>query len=192
MTRLTGVRRLREASEALDSTAPQTYSQGYFNRISRSMSALTLVIIGHFLVRSQASTPLSPTARFVSSNAPANVLDSLASLTASATLKHLAVAVLLRRRFLEVEVGLRWRCAAKLLVPQLAILLQLMQLWSVVGRLEQVWDDSSGNATEDVGGNDTKVQTGSVLAACHPGSSDLEPCMSWTQIQWEIDISFSS
>lgn len=67
----------------------------------------------------------------------------------------------MRRRFLEVEVGLRWRCAAKLLVPQLAILLQLMQLWSVVGRLEQVWDDSSGNATEDVGGNDTEVQTGS-------------------------------
>ena len=31
------------------------------------MSALTLVIIGHFLVRSLASTPLSPTARFVSS-----------------------------------------------------------------------------------------------------------------------------
>lgn len=67
----------------------------------------------------------------------------------------------LRRRFQE-ELGLRWRCAAKLLLPQLAILLQLMQLWSVVGRLEHLRDDA-GNATasDRRGGNGTEVPSNS-------------------------------
>lgn len=42
---------------------------------------------------------------------------------------------------------LRWQCVADLILPQLAVLLQLVQLWSVLGRLPLQDFGGAGNAT---------------------------------------------
>ncbi|CAK8995706.1 Leucine-rich repeat receptor-like serine/threonine-protein kinase RGI4 (Protein RECEPTOR OF RGF1 2) (Protein RGF1 INSENSITIVE 4) (Protein STERILITY-REGULATING KINASE MEMBER 2) [Durusdinium trenchii] len=55
-----------------------------------------------------------------------------------------AAAWILRR---QLTWDLRWQCVADLILPQLAVLLQLVQLWSVLGRLPLQDFGGAGNAT---------------------------------------------